>query len=349
MLKNIFVILIVLFATSTTAVGNTSDKKLGKFLGASNVQMPSWFKDSFLDLKDDLIEESKKDRYVLIYFHQNGCPYCSKLVNDNFHNEKFVTKLRKNFAVIDINMWGNKEVIDWTGREFDEKSFAKFMNIQFTPSLLFLEANGNVIIRLNGYQSVAKMNIVLDYIIGKHYEKTNFANYRNSLAVPKPLIHIELSQPSYFDTSPFILSRSKQLPAQKPLTVIFTESDCIECNKFYNEFLLKPENTKLLKKTQVVQLNLKVKQKIITPSGKKTTASNWYQSLKLTDVPAMVFFDKFGNEIIRKDAYLKHYHFESLLDYVANKGYKKYSNFQRFIEHRSTMIRQQGIDVNIWK
>jgi hypothetical protein len=31
----------------------------------------------------------------MIYFHQNGCPYCAKLVKDNFHDKKLVAKLQK--------------------------------------------------------------------------------------------------------------------------------------------------------------------------------------------------------------------------------------------------------------
>jgi thioredoxin-related protein len=45
---------------------------------------------------------------------------------------------------------------------------------------------------------------------------------------------------------------------------------------------------------------------LITPSGQRTTAKDWYEALKLTYKPAIVFFDKAGHEIIRKDAYFKY-------------------------------------------
>jgi thioredoxin-related protein len=57
-------------------------------------------------------------RNTMIYFHQNGCPYCAKLVKDNFHNEKLVAKLQKDFDVIEINMWGDTTLSDWTGKVF---------------------------------------------------------------------------------------------------------------------------------------------------------------------------------------------------------------------------------------
>ena len=42
---------------------------------------------------------------------------------------------------------------------------------------------------------------------------------------------------------------------------------------------------------QVIQLNALSDAKIITPSGKRTTAKKWYEDLKLTDKPAIVFFE----------------------------------------------------------
>jgi hypothetical protein len=54
-------------------------------------------------------------------------------------------------------------------------------------------------------------------------------------------------------------------------------------------------------------------------------------------------------EIIRKDAYFKQYHLHSIMDYVLTGAYKTQSNFQRYIEHKSDKLREQGITVDIWK
>jgi hypothetical protein len=48
-------------------------------------------------------------------------------------------------------------------------------------------------------------------------------------------------------------------------------------------------------------------------------------------VAAIVFFDKTGNEIIRKDAYFKQYHLHSIMDYVLTGAYKTQPNFQRYL------------------
>jgi len=110
------------------------------------------------------------------------------------------------------------------------------------------------------------------------------------------------------------------------------------------------EQTKTyLKQMQVVRFNALSDEKLITPSGKRTTAKDWYDELKLTYKPAVVFFDKDGSEIIRKDAYFKEYHLHGIMTYVLTGAYKTQPNFQRYLEDKSDKLREQGVTVDIWK
>src|SRR5512139_4296634 len=88
------------------------------------VQMPSWFKESFLDLREDLAEAAKAGKGVLLYFYQDGCPYCERLINVNFAQQQISDKTRSRFDVIAINMWGDREVTDLKGRQVTEKDFS---------------------------------------------------------------------------------------------------------------------------------------------------------------------------------------------------------------------------------
>ncbi len=321
--------------------------KHGEFLGAKSVEvLPDWFKTSFLDFNEDLQEAADENRHVMIYFHQNGCPYCAKLVEDNFHNPILVAKLRKHFDAIQINMWGDRNLTDWQDREFSEKQFASLMKIQFTPTLIFLNHKGDSVLRLNGYQSVDKMHKALDYVAGKKYLKQSFATYINQHKRNKTGV---LNKNPLFESAPHLLARSKALPAQKYLAVFFEEPNCTTCDTFHNTLMSLTQTKKLLEPMQVVQLNALSEEKLITPAGKRTTASQWFDDLKLTYKPAIVFFDKTGREIIRKDAFFKAYHFHSIIDYVLSGDYQQQPNFQRYIEKRSDELRAKGINVDIWQ
>ena len=107
-------------------------------------EKPSWFKESFLDLREDVQEATENKKRVLLYFYQDGCPYCAKLLQDNLGQKKLADKTRKYFDVISINMWGDKEVTDLKGQLTTEKKFTEKMRVMYTPTLLFLTEKGKV-------------------------------------------------------------------------------------------------------------------------------------------------------------------------------------------------------------
>ena len=86
-------------------------------------EKPIWFKESFLDLREDVEEAKENNKRVLLYFYQDGCPYCAKLLQDNFGQKKLADKTQMYFDVIAINMWGDKEVVDLQGVSTTEKKF----------------------------------------------------------------------------------------------------------------------------------------------------------------------------------------------------------------------------------
>ena len=321
--------------------------KQGEFLGGKYVEvLPNWFKTTFMDFAEDLEEATDENRHVMIYFHQNGCPYCAKLVEDNFHDKDLVAKLQKNFDVIETNMWGDRDLTDWKGKEFTEKEFSAFMKVQFTPTIIFLNAKGDIVLRVNGYQSIDKLNSMLDYVSSKQYLTQTYSRYSNSL---KQDTAGKLNSNSLFDPAPHFLTRSERFPARENLAVFFEEPNCTECDTFH-QTLMQLEQTKgLLKSMQVVQFNALSDEKLITPDGRRVTANNWYDELKLNYKPAIVFFDKNGKEIIRKDAFFKAYHFHGIMTYVLSGAYKHQPNFQRYLEGKSDKLREQGVTVDIWK
>ena len=53
--------------------------------------------------------------------------------------------------------------------------------------------------------------------------------------------------------------------------------------------------------------------------------------------------------MFRIDAYLRPFHLESSLDYVASGAYRDEPSFQRFIQARAERIRARGATVDLWK
>ena len=84
-----------------------------------------------------------------------------------------------------------------------------------------------------------------------------------------------------------------------------------------------------------------------TPVVKQTTANKWANDLDIKYAPSLVFFDQKGKEVFRVEAYLKAFHFQSILDYVSSEGYKEQPSFQRWIEVRADRLREKGVTIDL--
>ncbi len=304
-------------------------------------EQPAWFKQSFLDIREDVAEAAESDRRVMLYFYQDGCPYCKKLLETNFSQRDIVERTRGHFDVIAINMWGDREVLDFQGKPTTEKNFATDLKVMFTPTLLFLNEQGEVVVRLNGYYAPHKFAAVLDYVGQK---KDRDMDFRSFLAANEPVAAKgELHQdPSYLQP-PYRLSQR----AAKPLLVMFEQKDCAPCDELHQDILTRPESRELLRQFDVVLLDMWADTPVQTPSGRETTAAEWSRALKVQYAPTLVMFDREGKEAFRTEAYLKAFHVQSSLDYVLSGAYRSQPSFQRYIQKRAEALEAQGVHVNL--
>ncbi|HIN60481.1 MAG TPA: thioredoxin, partial [Gammaproteobacteria bacterium] len=113
---------------------SASETRPGELDGAIETPHPSWFKESFLDFREDIAEASAEGRRLLLYFWQRGCPYCNQLVTDNLAHPDIAQTVRAHFDLIAINMWGDREVVRVDGQTFSEKTLAAALRVQFTPT-----------------------------------------------------------------------------------------------------------------------------------------------------------------------------------------------------------------------
>ncbi|MEK9763597.1 MAG: hypothetical protein VW729_13035 [Deltaproteobacteria bacterium] len=72
----ILILLLVSIVSNITAQQSTKDIKWidGDDFGKS-AQIPYWFKESFLEIELDIEEALQAEKLLMLYFHQEGCPY----------------------------------------------------------------------------------------------------------------------------------------------------------------------------------------------------------------------------------------------------------------------------------
>jgi len=307
-------------------------------------EKPGWFKDSFLDIREDIGEASDAGKRLMLYFYQDGCPYCAKLLNDNFGNRAIAEKTRQHFEVIAINMWGDREVTDLQGQATTEKQFAAALRVQYTPTLLMLDEQGKVVMRINGYFAPHKFEVALDFVGGKLERQMGFREYY--AANRQAAASAELHQLAFSLPQPLRLKDARE-GAYRPLLVMFEQTHCRECDELHQDTLRRPAVANALTNLDVVVVDMWSQDKLQTPDGRELPVRDWARELDVKYAPALVFFDVEGQEVFRTEAYLKSFHVHGAIDYVVSGAYKAQPNFQRFLQHRTDALHARGFEVDL--
>jgi thioredoxin-related protein len=309
------------------------------------IDIPPWFRETFLDFREDVRDAAKEGRRLLLYFGQDGCPYCRELMRVNFGDKALADKTRRHFSAVAVNIWGDRE-ITWTdGRIMSEKAFAALLKVQFTPTLLFFDEKGGVALRINGYYPPHRFHAALDYVAGKHESRITFAEFLKNHA--REPASGKLHDQPFFLKPPLDLDRSRR-PGTRPLAVLFEQKQCAACDELHQRGFANRDARALIGKFDVARLELFGSERLVTPRGKALTAEQWGRELMVAYTPTLVFFDAKGAEAFRIEAYLRPFHLASVLDYVASGAHRSEPSFQRYIQGRAEKIRAGGGRVDLW-
>ncbi|WP_261841002.1 thioredoxin fold domain-containing protein [Aliamphritea ceti] len=282
----------------------------------------SWYLDSFLELADDVEEANERGHKLVLYFHQEGCPYCYNLVTRVFPHPDVNALMAQNYELIELDIWGSRVVTLQDGTELAEKQLAAMLKVQYTPTLIFLDETGTPELRVDGYRPPeAFLDLVQGLIAGKS-------------VLPDPE-----------GVSEQLLDLSQ--PANLPVAVQLIAGDCAACVDFNKEVLERADTQNLLAEYQRVDINLSDNPRIKLPGDRTVTAGDWARELGISYLPAWLFYDAAGKEQFRVDAYVRAFHFNSALQYVASGAYKQQPEFQRYIHDQADQLRNSGQSVNI--
>ncbi len=312
----------------------------GKLVGGIKSTHPDWFKESFLDIASDSEEANDAGKHLILFMHLNNCPYCYKMLEENFAHAPYTQFIKDNFEVIQINIKGDREVEFDENTSVSEKELAKLLKVSYTPTILFLNSDNKTVLRLNGYRSTPAFKYALDYVKQGAYLKTTLNRF------------IEKQQPKAIyklRDHPQIVNITDLQSVTTPLALLVEDEFCDACDALHDGHLQDNQTNELLKQFTVVRLNALSDQPLVDPAGQKTTVKAFVESLNLTYRPGIVLFDK-GMEIRRIDTMLYSYHFQETLRYVGEQHYLKYpDNFYKYLGARTEEILKTGRNIDLSK
>ncbi len=334
MLKNILQICLVALLVSAQPAYAAQP---GKVTGGVSYEIPDWFKQSFLEIADDVEEASDAEKHVLLFFHLNDCPYCNRMISENFSQEPLKSQIQQNFDSIAINIRGDREITMSEDLHTTERVLAEYLKIQYTPTIIFLNAENKTVLRLNGYRSPAALKQALDFVQSKAYLSSSFGDYKRE--------HMQYGKYTFIQ-DPLIQTTTDLSKVQGPAALLFEDDDCNECTHFHQKMLSRPEIRDLLKRLTLIRLDAKSTAPIVGFDGKTTTAVKLVSELDMNYRPGMVFFDE-GKPVSRVESMLFPFHFSNVALMALDKNHARYPSYLELGRERQQRLLSQGIDINV--
>lgn len=128
--------LTLLLIWSVTPVAIAGDKT--PTMGEDGIYHYDWYHQSFLELADDVAEAQDEGKAVLVKFDQKGCIYCEKMALEVFSHPAIQDYLKEHYLVIQLDLFGNRDVTDIDGETLAESEMAKRWGVLFTPTMYFV-------------------------------------------------------------------------------------------------------------------------------------------------------------------------------------------------------------------
>jgi thioredoxin-related protein len=115
-----------------------------------------------LDARDEAADAAKAGQRLMLYFWLEGCPYCERMTAVTFRDPAVVERLKRGFVPVGVNVRGDRE-FTWTdGATLTEKQLTATLKIRSTPTVIFLDEKGAIVLRSSGYLDPRQFEALLD-------------------------------------------------------------------------------------------------------------------------------------------------------------------------------------------
>lgn len=333
-LKYLLVPLVSVLCASQSIAADSIPR--GKIVGGVAHSAPSWFKESFLEIADDVEEATAEGKHVLLFFQLNDCPYCDRMLEESFEAEPLTSFIQENFDSISINVRGDREIVYNDEISVTEKELSEILKVTATPAIVFLGESNKAVVRVNGYRAPERFKQVLEFVASKSYQSTSLSEYMQA----------KLRRDVYqLRDNPLFTEVTDLSTIKGPLMVIMEDGSCYDCNEFHDGILAHPLVSEEIKAFTIVRLDADSNSEVIDVDGTPTTPKKMAEEYEMIYRPGVLAFNE-SKLIRRHDSLTFPHHFKESMRYVAG-GFYKQSDYQTYSENRTEELLSQGVIIDL--
>ncbi len=146
-----------------------------------------WFLESLLELSDDLDAAATQGKRFAVMWELRGCPFCRDTHVINFAKPEIVEFVKARFDILQLNIIGAREVVDFDGEKLPEKRLAEKYGVRSTPTFqFFAERSAGLAarkpiereaVRAQGYLVPDEFLAMFRFVAERGYERESLSDH----------------------------------------------------------------------------------------------------------------------------------------------------------------------------
>lgn len=155
-------------------------------LGPHGLYRHGWIKPAG-DLNQARAKAAEAGRHLAVFLEQRGCHACRDMHVINLGRDDMVGYVRDNFDVMQVNLFGERDMVDFDGETLTEYALGNKWRILGTPTVMFFAPEpgddegrpGHLaqLSKIQGYLPPYAFYLYFQWIRDGHYKEMGFQTY----------------------------------------------------------------------------------------------------------------------------------------------------------------------------
>lgn len=127
------------------------------------------------------LEEAQKaaeadGKTIMVFVEAEWCGICRQMKSEIFPERVIRKQITANFHPVAVDLDSRKNVL-FNGQEMTEREFARKMNVSVTPTILFIDPEGEVMAYQTGFNPVDRFEALLVFINSDEFGELSFEDF----------------------------------------------------------------------------------------------------------------------------------------------------------------------------
>lgn len=171
-------VIVLLLLSATLSAAFQADSPIDAPAHSSAVSQ-QWY-----SMRNAQLKAAVNQKKVMVDIYADWCVWCKKMDSEVYTDARVKQHLRTYFYPVKINGESDKKIV-FNGQELTAREFAQQLGISAFPTILFIDAKGEIIAQQGGFMKPNIFNKLLVYVGTDAYKKVEFDQFTLSEHSPE--------------------------------------------------------------------------------------------------------------------------------------------------------------------